>query len=447
MISFGDLVLQGRRRQRLTQEQLADQVESTKQWLSRIERGDKPGSIELAISLYNTLDANQPEGTPLIGWLLAWLAASAQHEGKLSDEQMATLDRSVADILRRTMRVVAQPRPSIPRSLVDFPHAFYPLTIICGDRRETSPRTRGDMFAYSLAITDLTYLAQLGLDQSVPIRSDKLFMVMDETYLRQEFAQTNLLIIGSPAVNFAARMINNTAVFRFELGPETAGWQHYVASRQPPKDRNYLQIFWEMAQGPKPVDITPYRDLLVRDKPIPLQDLIDLAALVDKLLGRSGPKELMNAFRKPGIIDLADDAVHAQTTRDDNDFAVISLARNPFAAPESPYVSIMVGGIHGPGTAHALRALAHSAESFRDHPFGGVIEVQIDTYKDWPARFEQGSYTWQTRNYTPQDLLSRLQQAHEQIPRQRSYAFSRIPEERLKECLALVKDLLKGNLA
>src|SRR6185295_18401362 len=108
---------------------------------------------------------------------------------------------------------------SANRTLGDFPYSSEPLTIVCGDRRDLTPKTRGDIFAHSLSITDLTFLLKLGLPDNVTIKSDKLFVLMSWEYLKREFGNTNLLVIGSPAVNFAIRVINNYTVFRFNLPP------------------------------------------------------------------------------------------------------------------------------------------------------------------------------------------------------------------------------------
>ena len=42
-------------------------------------------------------------------------------------------------------------------------------------------------------------------------------------------------------------------------------------------------------------------------------------------------KAFLNSFRKPGFIHPADRTIHARHTRSDNDFAVISIARNPYS--------------------------------------------------------------------------------------------------------------------
>jgi transcriptional regulator with XRE-family HTH domain len=444
MQSLGEQIQAARNKKNWTQDYLVGEIGTSKQWISTIEQGKRLPSLELLAKLHKALVAPQDPDPPLIIWLLQWLAESAPENH--DHEEKIAIQKAVEEAISKLSHTATfQPRAG-SRSLVDFPRAFYPLTIVCGDRREPSPHTRGDIFAYSLAVTDLMFLPWLGLEQSVNIRSDKLFVLMDDEYLRHTFGQTNLLIIGSPAVNFAARTVNKHCVFQFDLAPEMATWENYLNSRTLPKDRDYLEVFWEMAQSPnKPVNYKAILDRLPPQKRIPEQKLKELADLVEQLLGRGSPKDFMNKFRKPGIVDPADEVVHAQATRIDNDFAVISLARNPFAPPNSTdFVCIMAAGIHGPGTAHAVRALSQQDLSFQDHPLGGIIEVALDPFKDWPTRFEQAAYAWQTRPYKPEKVRANLDQAIKQ-PIERRGALAHLGESTLRDSLEFVKDLTRAS--
>jgi hypothetical protein len=152
----------------------------------------------------------------------------------------------------------------------------------------------------------------------------------------------------------------------------------------------------------------------------------------------------MNEFRAPGLIDLSDATLHARATRPDNDFALISLAPNPFStAKNHDYVCIMVAGIHGPGTAHALRALAE--DDFRDHPFGGIIEVEIDQFEDWPTRFQNASWRWQTKKYDSQKLLTNLKNALTQPNHLRARVFENLTEAEIVDCIHFVERISKNQ--
>ena len=85
------------------------------------------------------------------------------------------------------------------RTLERFPDDFYPLMAVCGDRREDPPKTPGDLLAYSASTLDLMYFSELNLSREVRIVSDKMFAFLEDKDLRNEFGNTNLLVIGSPA--------------------------------------------------------------------------------------------------------------------------------------------------------------------------------------------------------------------------------------------------------
>ena len=293
---------------------------------------------------------------------------------------------------------------------------------------------------------------------------------MEKDYLKKEFGKTNLLVIGSPAVNFLARVVNNHSVFRFNLPPwlkqkeklirtleEPNDWDSTLPSLKELNERKNLDPFWQLAQSPYDTEVlasdekhdnetdeTRKRQLLKRllDKANPLDAEIEhvqqLARMSKRILGEKTAKELMNDFRIPGLIDFSDGTVHGTSTSDDNDFALISLAPNPFAS-SSEYVCVLVAGIHGPGTAHALRALAE--DGFHEHPFGGIIEVVMEQFNvPWPARFQQATWRWQTKAYTAEMLLDNLARILE-LGVQRPAQFERLSSDEIKECLVFVRDI------
>jgi hypothetical protein len=148
----------------------------------------------------------------------------------------------------------------------------------------------------------------------------------------------------------------------------------------------------------------------------------------------------MNGFKKPGLLDPSDAAIHGESTSEDNDFALISLAPNPFATSPD-YICIMVAGIHGPGTAHAVKALAE--DDFRDHPFGGIIEVSLDPFTDWPTRFQQASWSWQTKPYDSEKLLANLKGALMESSETRDRVFEHLSDAEIEKCIRFIEHIAK----
>lgn len=454
-----------------TQDRLAEAVGVSKQWISGIETGKKDASLSLLVNLHETLVGTgdqESSGVLLSTWLLAWLEKQVQDES-LTTEQKETTQKVIEKAVAHLIQPLMSHKPSPQRSLEHFPYPSEPLTIVCGDRRELNPKTRGDIFAHSVSITDLTFLLRLGLPKNVTIRSDKLFVLMGREYLEREFGKTNLLVIGSPAVNFAARVINNYSVFRFNFPQwlkakeeqlrtlkEPEDWEKQLLSLKKLNDRQNLEVFWQLAQHPDEVEFAAREsdpspedqrlrgDLvkrILRKANITADDIEQvrqLARVLKKVLDGETAKSLMNQFRIPGLMDFSDVTLHAMSTKGEMDFALISLAPNPFSATPN-YVCVMVAGIHGPGTAHALRALAE--DDFHEHPFGGIIEVELDQFDDWPTRFQHASWRWQTKKYDADKLLANLRSALEQSRDARPRVFKHLTDAEIKECVSFVEHI------
>src|SRR5215216_7908092 len=138
--------------------------------------------------------------------------------------------------------------------------------------------------------------------------------------------------------------LNNHSIFQFDPAADIAAWEKwdkYVKSNRLLNDRRYMQVFWKMVLSDKPIQLPDFLD-----SGLPEAELSELRILAKQILEIGSPKDRMNKFRKPGILDPADNRVQAQSTRADNDFAVISLAPNPFAE-DANYVVIIAAGIHG----------------------------------------------------------------------------------------------------
>ncbi|MFW9989632.1 MAG: hypothetical protein ACFFC3_13335 [Candidatus Odinarchaeota archaeon] len=286
------------------------------------------------------------------------------------------------------------------RNLTDFPDNFDPLIVVTGDRREDRPKTKGDLLAYSLSSIDITYLLNLGL-KNVEIVTDKVFVLEDFSELKKRFGRTNILTIGSPAVNLLTRKINNSNLFYFNI-PNNAlsdERKHQIIFDEIKYDQLQLQIYKEIFER----GLTP--------EEIIKQDLIDYADkrtlaincknLFDRFnnlnLAFKSWKPFIRNFDRPGIYDPFDKTIHGYSTRPYNDFGLISITLNPYS--EGDFFIITVAGIHGIASAHGLRLLSDKDE-LELRPFGGVFEIIFPEYTAWSEKLKNAQIKWQTKAYS-----------------------------------------------
>ncbi len=397
-------------------EKLALDVGKSTQWMGEIERGSKIPTLELLLKAYDVLkpeDARDPDAD-LELWLLAWLKA---HADKTSG---ADTDAVLAAVTRMHGRSKKSNKPAPTRThlptLEDFPEGFESesLIVVCGDRRESPPKSQGDLFVDSFSSADLISLKEL-FDRTGPleVRSDKHFATGDTQYLEKEYGQKNLIVLGAPSVNLLARRINGHCVFRFFVHKDARDFLKYMEEEVPEiNDLELWKVFWEMAskwKGPpdyKTIDLTRYGDYEKKFN-IRKEQLAALAEKVKKALKDHTAREMKNLFRRPGFIDPAEATVQGFYTRD-NDFGVVSLCPNPYSADGSR-LCILVAGDRAPGTVMATRMLATG--NFEGHPLGGIIEVELNPETRWVRRIPTADYGWQTKRdegYTIEDVLSNL---------------------------------------
>ena len=441
---LGDQIKFWRNQAGLSQKELALEAGTSAQWISAIEAGGAP-SVDVVFDIHERLfDKSDPLHEAilaiwLVKWLELWAKRSQRGPGPISrsPDRLSAAMNQVASLLGVRDRLA----PTTIPDLADFPAGFEPLAVICGDRREDPAETKGDIFVRQLAVTDIKYLSSLGLPQGTLVYSDKLFELRNRDFLKKTFADKHLLVIGSPAVNLAARELNECCVFRFHLPNDVAEWwDRFRSERLGKKQAN---LFWEISKvlehtasrvsAPVGVELdvsklihNALRELLddssrlhnalpstVREEfsddglHVPL---IDLARKI--LTDRRGllrpPSYWMDMFRKPGIFDPAEGVIQADkaSQHENNDFGVISVGRNPFAEESSGYATILAGGIHGPGSAHAVKTL--SERDFAERPLGGVIEVTVDTVnKPWGERIP-GEQVWLTKPYPVEKVRANL---------------------------------------
>lgn len=413
----------------------------TSQQISRFESGLDLPAVSALVEIYHAVRGsatlNDPESAELARWLVDWIADRLERDGALR-----------SDIVSEAVQLLHHAIPNSGTeatsagslaSLADFP-GDGPLTIILADRRESRARTAADCFIYSGSTTDVMYLPYLHrhMDRAI-VRSDKLLVRMPDDYLASmpELAESNLLIVGSPAVNWGARILNKKdALFSFRIDDDIVARDERFRTDERMRDPTFASIFWDLARGATPIagDIAVNEDV-IRDrvsKEGKDERLVSGAAkLVKEVLNGSSAKTVMNRFRSLGILDIADQENHAQITYDSNDFALVTLSRNPWSH-DGTHRAVICGGIHGPGTASAMRELFMRPERFQDHPLGAVLEVNLQPDLDWPTRFEKATVSFQTGEYSSADVLGHLRSASSLSPEDRKPFYKLMSDDGLK---------------
>jgi hypothetical protein len=289
------------------------------------------------------------------------------------------------------------------------------------------------------------YLPHLGqaLENAV-IRSDKLLVRMPFEYLEEEtpeIAERNLLVLGSPAVNWGARILNKGAIFPFRIDPDVVRQSEEMINDGRMQDEAFASDFWDLAQAADENGVRLDDAELAKLNDDERQQRESAAQLARHVLGGSEAKAVMNKFRALGILDPADQENHGTFMHSANDFAVVSLARNPYSK-SGRYRAVICAGIHGPGTAAALRELLTNPETFVARPLGAVLEVKLRTDLAWPDRFERARVTPQTREYSPHTVMQNIERALRDDERDRKNVYKWWDKTALEEVAKFIRTIL-----
>lgn len=374
------LLRDSRERKQLKQSELARSLDVSSSHISYFENGTRQPSIAQLAVLAPVL------GLKLEGLVLARCADDVVRT--TIEEWPEGSDISREDLISRLKgRVrncdeVAPVSKTSGRTFMDFPEAFGNIVIVTGDKREEKPKNAGDIGAYSASPIDDRWIWMLkGLNAETEKVSDKEFVISNEARLRKKYGNRTLLVVGSPASNHLARIVNRQAVFRFNFHSQFAKEIEDIVS-----------------------NIKHLRDFAILEQ-------VKLANL-DKL------KSIMRKFYSYGIVDPVKGDVNGFAAAPDRDFATITFANNPYSEPSDlSHPAIIVAGFHLPGTTHALkclglfrRASAEEELSFAQHPYGGVLEIKFNPELQWEDRMlEQVEYKWETSEYSIGSLRAGLQ--------------------------------------
>lgn len=403
---LGQMIRMGREKKEIFQSDLAKKLGIKASAISNYEKGQRlPSLAQLAqlsvlldldlqtLVLSRTYDeicsdtpSNWPENT------------LAQRNGLLGNMERYIQEASSTASAKKLREILEG------RSFLDFPRAFYPMRVVTGDVRQDPPKTAGDIGAYSACPIDDRWIYKLGLLKDTEKVSDKEFVISDKERLERKYGHCNLLVIGSPATNHLARIVNANAIFRFNLPKELKVKMKKVLEGLPgEKDREVLE----------------------RRKRDNLTDL----------------KQLMRRFcASYGIIDPVLQDVRGFALAPDMDYAVVTFAVNPYyKGDDFRYVAVTVAGFHHPGTVWALRCLGepHNSEhGFLKHPFGGVLEIKISPEIEWEERMPKARCSWDTAPYNKEDLIRGMDEL-----KSRRLSLLEIDSDELEKCKRLLLSL------
>lgn len=403
-----------------TLDRVADEAGLTRSGLVAIERGDRLPMLDKLLRLHAALpgaDGGARTAADLTVWLARWARAHAERaadgDSRGLDARLQAELRTAAELLDVAVTPPPPPDRSAPCSLADFPARFAPAVALVGDRRERPPRDRGDLFVAPAAITDAAFLPLLRSGAISVLRSDKLVAV-GERVAAGELAGFDLMVIGGPNVNAAARLLNPTALFRFDVPQEWEDWTPAYRSEPHLGSPNLLAAFTALVAAIDPATHQVDRARASDVPPEVASEMAEAQCILERLLARAPElgggyhteAEVVRAFSELGHCDPVAGVVHGRRAEPRVDHGLVSLAPSPF---DPSRLAILVGGRHGPGTAHALRFLLEHPDEFAARPYGGVFEVWLGEYREWSSSFQQpASVRWLTPEYGPEDLLERM---------------------------------------
>jgi transcriptional regulator with XRE-family HTH domain len=357
-------------------EEIARSIGKTAGYVSQIRSGKQIPTEETLAAI-----ARRFKATDRLDELLLLAMSARVRAQKFKDDKDGELKKSVLKTLEAMGSAVAPGDKLVPittgRTLNDFPEAFYPLALVCGDKREEreSNISLADIGAYTATPADTRWIMNLGLRPDVVKHIDKNFLLLSDDQLIDQFGKVNLLVCGSPAGNHLARIINRSAVFRFNYSKDT--------------EQDIEDVITKARNLSRP-ELVAYRE---RER----NDLV----------------KRMRSLFTGGIFDPMhpDDYVSAAYSQLPSftqfDFGVLTFASNPYYEMkcriehrecDHKYVSIMAAGIHHPATAHALRLLGQDERDngiFIKHPYGGVIRVELDLGTPFATRTMNAYCQWE----------------------------------------------------
>lgn len=420
---LGRLIAAARARVGWSQAGLCRSIRLSGPFLSGVEKGRRVPRLPVLARLFSKLAAagdRRSREDELAHWLASWVVAAASSP---TSETLADLDPELTDLLSASAdRLHAAVRRTIPgrarpaRSLAAL-RDFGPFIAICADRREPEPRSIADLFILSGAISDLTWLPRAPEGVISAVRTDKSVVQTPPEALADEFGRHSLLIIAGPNANWAARLLNPSALWRTRVEPGWEEWDQRLRLTTELNQGSVVAAFSAVVAaarfGANRQRLEFDEDALARRRDLGAGALRRARELAESLLrGPDGAlhtsREIVGKFQTGGLVDPIEGVVHDVAPYADVTFATVSIAPHPWARQEG-LVSVVVAGTRGPGTTEALRVLLEEPHEFEHRPFGGVMEMRLPSLDSWGGRFLPPTWSWVTSPYGPSDLEGRIE--------------------------------------
>lgn len=473
-MKIAEWVREERERRSWTQEELSTAATLSSDMVSKTERGARIPTSATIAALWHAFGHTGTGGLTrvLLDAELERIERAAQQDREsLAGSASATPAGRAHAAIRAQLDGLpsdAAEAPTRSLRLDQFPAAFTPMAIVYADRRETPPKRPGDNLALSAAVPDFQFIAELGLDPAlarsgaIRVFSDKIFAEYTDQELVDILGDRHLVVIGSVAANAASRRLNRFALFPFpeqeplrlwqEHHPELVGFLREHAPREADL-RPFLHAFRRVAYGQSAtvkklmemIEARPdWEDLVpaaVQSAYLLDQQHVDaLHLLGQQILAGMRKEEWLTALRGREVWDLLTPlALFHPDANADYDYATLGLARNPFAA-DGRRVAILAAGIHGPGTAAAVRMLARP-EQLADHPAGGLLRVQVDPRVGWHDRIWLAPFKFESAKYDYAGAGNALRQAAESEPERRPRALRELQQDEIADHLLFLEQL------
>lgn len=356
-------------------------------------------------------------------WLAAWLAdylrkyPKPPKAGNGHTKKAAAKRRAIASFVAESIAAAERWQRSLdagrgvdrrhPPTLVRKDYILDNCVVIVGASVRLPPSSTEQFFRHNAQLSDLMYLPHLDLGREPLLLTDNMVIALSDADRKKLLGEKHLLVIGGPAVNVAARYLNNRSIFPFCMDEQKRHFDDvFDALKRLPslRDSHAVELFYEMLGSPaseveletEPFtgrnveavwkDVEEFRALFGLSDNTVYQDVLDWLTSVNSFFDPVGLRVVRHSRQYPNL-------------------GVISLGKNHWA-DDPHYVCVTVAGLNPFGTVGALRALVYS--KFKEHPCGGVLNAALPQDSSEYIRFTDANFDWVTDSYTLADLKARL---------------------------------------